>query len=237
MAKIHLISGPRNISTAMMYSFDNRSDCTGIDEPFYAHYLNHNDLNHPGKDEVISSLATDKKTLLKDIRQLNENQHWFIKNMAHHVIEMPLDFLLTLTNVVLIRDPKRVIYSFQKVMPRFAAKDIGIIEQYKICQFLQENAKPYIIVNSDDLLENPAAYLPVLCKAIDIPFERSMLSWIKGPRKIDGIWAKYWYKNVHNSTGFSVKTSDNIELNKQLTSIYELVLPYYNTMNEQALKI
>jgi hypothetical protein len=32
-------SGPRNLSTAMMYAFAQRSDCRVWDEPFYAAYL------------------------------------------------------------------------------------------------------------------------------------------------------------------------------------------------------
>ncbi len=237
MFKIHLISGPRNISTAMMYAFDNRSDCTGIDEPFYAHYLSDKKLDHPGEKEVIASQSKDKSKLLEDLRLLDDSQHWFIKNMAHHVIEMPLDFLLPLTNIVLIRDPKSVIHSFQKVMPRFEAKDIGIIEQHSICQYLKDHKKPYVIVNSDDLLQNPLAYLKALCKTIHLPFDASMLTWKKGPRKIDGVWAKYWYKNVHNSTGFKVKNKNDIELDKNLNEIYKQVLPHYSSMNEQALKI
>ena len=37
--RIAMWSGPRNISTAMMYSFAAREDCDVVDEPFYAAYL------------------------------------------------------------------------------------------------------------------------------------------------------------------------------------------------------
>ena len=37
--RICLWSGPRNISTALMYAFGQRSDTEIIDEPLYAHYL------------------------------------------------------------------------------------------------------------------------------------------------------------------------------------------------------
>ena len=36
---IAMWSGPRNLSTAMMRSFENREDTVVFDEPFYAHYL------------------------------------------------------------------------------------------------------------------------------------------------------------------------------------------------------
>ena len=39
IAKICLWSGPRNISTALMYSFAQRPQCKVFDEPLYAHYL------------------------------------------------------------------------------------------------------------------------------------------------------------------------------------------------------
>ena len=37
-------SGPRNISTALMRSFENRPDTFVSDEPLYAHYLNNKDI-------------------------------------------------------------------------------------------------------------------------------------------------------------------------------------------------
>ena len=37
--RIQLWSGPRNVSTALMYSFAQRPDTRVVDEPLYAHYL------------------------------------------------------------------------------------------------------------------------------------------------------------------------------------------------------
>ena len=56
---IAMWSGPRNLSTAMMRSFENRADCTVVDEPLYAAYLAATGLDHPGRDEVIASQSTD----------------------------------------------------------------------------------------------------------------------------------------------------------------------------------
>lgn len=46
-------SGPRNLSTAMMYAFGNRADCAVVDEPFYAAYLADTGLKHPMRDEIL----------------------------------------------------------------------------------------------------------------------------------------------------------------------------------------
>ena len=53
--KIMLWSSPRNISTALMYSFAQRSDTKVLDEPFYAYYLTNvnTKVDHPGKREII----------------------------------------------------------------------------------------------------------------------------------------------------------------------------------------
>ena len=48
-------SGPRNISTALMRSWENRPDCEVVDEPLYAYYLDRTGLDHPGRDEVIAA--------------------------------------------------------------------------------------------------------------------------------------------------------------------------------------
>ena len=53
-------AGPRNISTAMMRSWESRSDTFVIDEPFYPYYLSQTDVDHPGREEVISNGELDK---------------------------------------------------------------------------------------------------------------------------------------------------------------------------------
>ena len=49
-------SGPRNLSTAMMYAFGNRVDTAIVDEPYYGAYLHHSGVEHPMNAEVLSSL-------------------------------------------------------------------------------------------------------------------------------------------------------------------------------------
>ena len=49
--RICLWSCPRNVSTALMYSFAQRRDTKVFDEPLYAHYLSESKANHPGREE------------------------------------------------------------------------------------------------------------------------------------------------------------------------------------------
>ena len=59
MTTIAMWSGPRNISTAMMYAFGNRPDCVAWDEPFYAFSLVHHGNDHPMRDEIIAAHDSD----------------------------------------------------------------------------------------------------------------------------------------------------------------------------------
>ena len=63
--RIAMWSGPRNLSTAMMRSFENRADCSVVDEPLYAAYLAATGLDHPGRDEVIASQPTDPAVVVR----------------------------------------------------------------------------------------------------------------------------------------------------------------------------
>ena len=85
MKRIAMWSGPRNISTAMMRSFENREDTFVIDEPFYAFYLSHSGFNHPGKEEVLKSQSTNWDEVVKLITgDIPDNKFiWYQKLMVH----------------------------------------------------------------------------------------------------------------------------------------------------------
>jgi hypothetical protein len=57
--KIAMWSGPRNLSTAMMYSFAARGDCAVRDEPFYGAFLAASGSPHPMAEAVMAAHETD----------------------------------------------------------------------------------------------------------------------------------------------------------------------------------
>ncbi|MFY0607005.1 MAG: sulfotransferase family protein [Cyclobacteriaceae bacterium] len=199
---INLISSPRNISTALMYSFAQRADCKVIDEPFYGLYLLQSGMDHPGRDEIIESQPKTVGGVIEWINELHaRHTHVFVKNMAHHLVEMDTSFLMNWKNVLLIRDPKKLITSFAKVIRNPTMSDIGVRRQEELEQTLS-NFQQCPIIDSGVILTNPKAILGKLCEQIGIPFDEAMLSWQPGAIQEDGVWAKYWYKNVHASNGF-----------------------------------
>ncbi|MEQ8473847.1 MAG: sulfotransferase family protein [Marinoscillum sp.] len=231
---INLISSPRNISTALMYSFANRADTKVMDEPFYAYYLNLTGADHPGKAEIIASQPTSVEGVIKWISEM-ESKHEivFIKNMAHHLIQMDTGFLSNYKNAFLIRHPKQLISSFSKVIETPKMSDIGIERQQELFTILGGKSP---VLDSNEVLKNPSRVLSHFCASLSIPFDLDMLAWPAGPIKEDGIWAKYWYDNVHASSGFSKKTTKETSFPDHCQELYKQSLPYFEQMFAKAIK-
>ncbi len=227
---INLISGPRNISTALMYSFAQRADTKVIDEPFYAKYLLKKGLDHPGREGTIASMETDHEKIIEHITQLEkEHEIVFLKNMAHHHEGQDQSYLLDMHNIFLIRDPKQLIASFAQVIQNPTIDDIGLKHEAELLDYVKENGNhPPIVIDSNSILAAPEQGLSNLCKQLDIPFDTCMLSWEKGPIPEDGYWAKYWYKNVHQSTGFAKQKTSDRPLPDHCNKLYKEALPFYN---------
>lgn len=239
MKVINLISGPRNLSTALMYSFAQRSDTVVLDEPFYGYYLKNAVLEneHPSQDEILRTMELDGKKIINSIDTLSEKTQVFVKGMAHHYLTENPKFILNWENVLLIRHPKKLIASFSKVIHTPTLNDIGIKKSSELFLFLKKNGKSPIVIDSDELLKDPKAYLIKLCNLLNISFSEKMLHWKKGGIPEDGVWAKHWYENVHNSEGFCVQRSSSQPLPQHLKPLLVEALTYYETLKNNILTI
>ncbi len=237
MKVINLISGPRNLSTALMYSFAQREDMTVLDEPFYGYYLQNATLEneHPSQREILETMELKEEKVVEHINSISKEKNVFVKGMAHHYLTDSPDFILNWENVILIRHPEKLIASFSKVIQSPTLNDIGIKKASELFLFLKKNGKTPIVIDSDELLKNPETYLKKLCNFLNIPFSEKMLSWKKGGIPEDGIWAKHWYGNVHNSEGFAVQKSSSQPLPKHLEPLLQDALPYYETLKNNIL--
>lgn len=235
--RINLISGPRNISTALMYSFANRPDTTVIDEPMYAYYLNHTGITyHPATEESLAALPHDMETVKRDLFfQEVESPIYFLKGMAHHYVDVDYSFLLDLTNVFLIRDPYQLISSFAEVIRQPTMLDIALKMEWEVYSYLVSHGQVPVVLDSNTILSDPAKRLTQFCEAINIPFNEAMLSWEAGPIPEDGPWAKHWYQNVWKSTGFQKQKTSSRKLPDHLKGLYGESLGYYLKLREHAL--
>ncbi|MCS5527442.1 MAG: hypothetical protein NZ774_06225 [Candidatus Poseidoniales archaeon] len=238
--RIAMWSGPRNISTAMMYSFDNRLDSYCSDEPLYAHYLARTGVTHPGAQMVVASGETDWEKVMDFIcgEIPNGADIWYQKHMTHHLLpHMGLDWVSKLTNCLLIRDPREVLLSMSKKTDQIDVMATGLPQQNRLFNHLLETTGEIpTIVDSGDILKNPERMLSKLCDVLEIPFDKSMLSWQAGPRECDGIWAEYWYDVVWESTGFAQYRPRIGELAPEYQVYYDECQIFYDRLHSFRLK-
>ena len=232
--RIAMWSGPRCISTAMMRSFENRNDTVVIDEPFYAHYLTMVGIEHPMRNEIIKNYECNSENIISYLTGQVPGQKdiWYQKHMVHHLSsKIDYNWIKALTNCFLIRNPKEVILSFQKQFPIKSVEQLGYNQLFKLFNF-HVKYLGFIppIIDSRDVLENPEEILSKLCDKIGITFSKHMLTWPAGGRDSDGIWGKYWYKNVEQSTGFQRYNSVDIKLPNHLEELYKECLPFYEEL-------
>jgi hypothetical protein len=207
--RLAMWSGPRNISTALMRSWENRPDCRVVDEPLYAYYLAETGLDHPAGDQVIAAGETSWQTVVAELTAPVDGIY-YQKHMTHHLIpQLPRDWIGSLTNVLLIREPAEVVASYVRSRANVVAEDIGLVQQSELYDQLG-GAVP--VIDAADFLRDPEGYLRWLCEYVDVDFTEAMLRWPAGPRGSDGVWAPYWYDAVLASTGFEPYRPREVEL-------------------------
>jgi hypothetical protein len=191
--RLAMWSGPRNISTALMRSWENRPDTRVVDEPLYAYYLDQTGLNHPVRELVIAAGDTSWRAVVAELTGPVDGVY-YQKHMTHHLIpQLPRDWIAALTNVLLIRDPAEVVASYVRSRADVVAEDIGLVQQTELYDLLGGDVP---VLDAADFLRAPEPYLRWLCSYAGIDYSDRMLTWPAGPRDSDGVWAPYWYDAV-----------------------------------------
>ena len=234
--RIALWSGPRNISTAMMYSFAQRADTGIVDEPLFGHFLTHTGVDRPSRYEVMATMELDgQKVILEELLAPCDEPVYFMKHIANHLVGLDWGFLRQFKNVLLIRHPRDVIASYIKNVERPSMLDVAYEVQNRLLDHLLAEELQTIVIDSKRVLLDPEGQLKRLCKELDIAFDPAMLYWEAGARVEDGVWAKYWYHSVHKSTGFAPYKEKKEELPDDLLPLYEECLPHYERILKYAI--
>jgi Sulfotransferase domain len=233
--RIAMWSGPRNLSTAMMYAFAARGDCAVWDEPFYAAYLAATGIDHPMRDSVIGAGMTDPAQVAATcVGPIPQQQTLFYqKHMTLHMIpDFDRGFLRDLTNVFLIRHPARVVASYAKKREGPTLTDIGFVQQAELFdQVAQVTGAAPLVIDSAEIRADPRAALTRLCAALGIGFTDRMLRWPAGPKPYDGVWAPHWYNAVHASTGFEDPEGPLPVLSPDFQALCDQAMPHYTRLS------
>ena len=240
--RIAMWSGPRNISTAMMRSFENRPDTDVEDEPFYAAYLAATGLDHPMRAEVLASQPTDWRAVVPGLTGAAPHGApvFYQKHMTHHMLpDMDLGWTAACRNAFLIRHPARVLASYVEKRETAALADIGVVRQRDLFEREADrlgHAPP--VIESAEVLRDPRGALSALCAALDVPFRDEMLSWPAGRRASDGVWAPAWYDQVERSTGFQSRPEGDLpDLPDALRRVADAAMPHYDALARWQLQV
>ncbi len=231
---IAMWSGPRNLSTALMYAFAARGDCTVWDEPFYAAYLAATGIDHPMREAVIAAgeVRADRVAAACIGAIPGERPRFYQKHMTLHMLPaFDRGFMRRLTNVFLIRHPARVVASYARKREGPTLDDLGFVQQSALFDAVAEQlGRPPLVVDSADILADPMKALEKLCRALAIPFTDRMLHWPAGPKPYDGVWAPHWYGAVHRSTGFEAAEGPLPALPAPYAALAAKAMPYYERL-------
>ncbi|WP_102106606.1 sulfotransferase family protein [Oceaniglobus roseus] len=238
--RIAMWSGPRNLSTAMMYAFGARPDFAVVDEPFYAAYLARTGIRHPMRDEVIASQDTDSAKVIAMLTGPipGGKPHFYQKHMPH---QMPDGFdygwAREMRHVFLLRHPARVVASYAQKAENPTPEDLGFPQQEALFDRLAGMGATPLVIDSETIRADPAPALKALCAALGLPWDPAMLHWPAGGHPADGVWAAHWYGAIHRSTGFAGPEGPLPDLPEHYRTLARSGMGGYEKLRALALKI
>lgn len=239
---IAMWSGPRNISTAMMRSWENRADTIVWDEPLYASFLEKTGIDHPGRDVILESHADeiDYGSVSSRLIDARGSEIFYQKHIAHHLLEdMDRSWMdhPDVDHCFLIRDPREVILSLHRRFPEMSLRDTGLPQQMEI--FLRRtelSSEVPPVIDARDVLEDPRGTLGALCGRLGIPFDEAMISWPAGARESDGAWSDWWYDSVRASTGFASWVPREGDVPEHLLPVLETCQSIYENLKRHRIR-
>jgi hypothetical protein len=258
--RLSVWSGPRNVSTALMYAFRQRRDAVVFDEPLYGHYLATSGAVHPGGDVVLAAMDTDGERVVREVllgdappagpgtlgfarngvpgRQPPERNVRVYKSMAHHLRGLEhLDFLTGMEHLLLTREPGDMLRSLAAKIERPTVDDTGFPEQLALLSSLEARGITPIVIVAHHLLADPAGVLRRACDALGLPHDDGMTAWPAGEKPEDGVWAPYWYESVHRTTGFHPYVPHETPLPAELRPVLDACTPAYERMLAYAVTV
>ena len=236
---VSLWSGPRNCSTALMYSFAQRPDTQVFDEPLFAHFLKKTGVSRPSREEVLATMPSELDKIQENWKDAKK-PCVFLKHMANHLEGLDPSMFQEHRHVILTREPRKVLRSYMAHIQVPTPLDLCYQHQLKWLNYCEVNQWPVVVLDSDALVANPELSLLRLCEWLELPFSTGMLHWTPGPRIEDGVWAKYWYQSVHRSAGWeppnklAIDDGDTDDLSK-FSSLLQEITPTFNQLKNRSI--
>jgi hypothetical protein len=212
-----------------------RGGLVTLHEPF-------DNIGDHGSTEVDGRSIADPAELITTLLDLAGTSAVFFKETTdrrHPAVLADQRFLAEVTHTFLLRAPAEIAASCYALQgPRLTLGEIGLEHAYDLYQAIigAGGAEP-IVVDSGDLIADPAATMAAYCAATGIPFRRSALRWSPGERDEWRLSAR-WHTRVSQTSGFtqSVTSYETTTANNEMLARYSAYHePFYQKLRARRL--
>ena len=173
----------------------------------------------------------------------------FIKDMAFFVEGRYEDYIqgpfANFKHTFLIRHPRKSTISHYKACQNggFSFYFPGVRQNYELYKVVQQIDPNPLVLDADDLLENPKEMMQLYCSSTGLPFTEDMLTWEPGDIKEWNHGRKYeiWHRTAMYSPGF-IKPKRSapeslIEYPKIVEECIQDSLPYYEALYQVRVRL
>ena len=243
---------PRSTSTAFEWMMRMRGDLACFHEPY-------GEAWYQGEDARAPRLTADSArkaglsfaTVTERLQQAARRRPVFLKDMPQFTDHLWNNgFLRQFRHSFLIRDPAKVLASLQRSWDKkgdtvgFTRNEIGFDEQRRLFELLEERTgEAPIVIDSDDLLEDPHGMVAAYCEAVGLPFIADALSWEPGNRA-EVLWYdgddSIWHETLKNSDGLKPQPRKPVnisDLSSRLQDLYHDFMPHYRRLYTNRLQV
>ena len=235
---------PRSTSTAFEWMMRQRGDIACLHEPFgEAWYQGETPLWPRLTDQSVRTPGLTLESVWQSMLAQAKEGPVFSKDFPLYIDHMWDDEMLSyFTHSFLIRNPAMTITSMYDKWPDFHEKEVGFAEQRALFErILDKTGTPPPVIDSDDLLENPAEIVEKWCEAVGLPFIESALSWEPGARDEVSWWdGGSFHANLRNSDGLKPQPRKSYikieEAPLRVQEVYERVIPHYEFMYQHRIR-
>ena len=198
---------PRSMSTATERIMRERGDLKCFHEPFLYDYY----VNRAVRKLVYFDPSPDQPAAYEEVRKMlldgGEAAPVFFKDMSYYVVPRifeDAEFVRRLTNIFLIRDPRRAIVSYHKLDPDVTMEEIGLTTQLAHVEWLEKiTGKTPYVVEAETIQENPVFTISALWEKIGLSPKPGAFSW--SSEEVPEGWGEVagWHGSVLASTGIT----------------------------------
>ena len=227
-----LWSAPRSRSTAFFRSMVERGDVLALHEPLW-------ELLAFGATEVDGRTFDSQASLLTWLRDETNDVQVFSKETTDHRYEEVLAdrrFLAEAHHAFLIRRPNEIVASYYALWPEMRIEEVGLEVMQELHAAVNDaDGFPPVVIDSDDLVEQPTATMAAYCAAVGLPCIPEALTWEPGER-VEWERSASWHVEASASSGFVNRKrsyDDNVENSDKLARFAAHHQPFYDELHAQ----